>query len=305
MAGPPDVGSLTPGDGPYYPHAVKKEDVASRIWEIDFLRGLSIILMVGYHLLFDLGEFAGVKRFLGFSTDLSSAAWTVGPVFLRRALRRPVGDQQHAEPEQRPPGPEAPGRIARRHRGHLRLRSVLGRLFRHPPVPGGLDARSTARRSRKPGRPLAPRGARSSSGSARVPPDPERALAVRSDWLLPFGIHSPVVLFVRLFSPHPLVRGLPRWERRWASPSTPPSGASCPWRLPRDVRQLRRPSFPLDLPRPPARDHGHPLPPAPGPLRTPPGPFGRPCHQRRSPFRGFVTAAFPAMMTSVPSAMSS
>ena len=47
-----------------------------RIWEIDFLRGLAIILMVGYHILFDLGEFNGVKRFLGFSTDLSSAAWT-------------------------------------------------------------------------------------------------------------------------------------------------------------------------------------------------------------------------------------
>jgi len=52
-----------------------------RIWEIDFLRGLSIILMVGYHLLFDLGEFRGAKRFLGFSTDLSSAAWTAAQLF--------------------------------------------------------------------------------------------------------------------------------------------------------------------------------------------------------------------------------
>jgi uncharacterized membrane protein len=32
--------------------------------------------MVGYHLLFDLGEFNGVKRFLGFSTDLVGPAWT-------------------------------------------------------------------------------------------------------------------------------------------------------------------------------------------------------------------------------------
>ncbi len=32
--------------------------------------------MVGYHLLFDLGEFRGVRRFLGFSTDLSGTAWT-------------------------------------------------------------------------------------------------------------------------------------------------------------------------------------------------------------------------------------
>jgi uncharacterized membrane protein len=42
---------------------------------------LAIILMVGYHLLFDLGEFNGVRRFLGFSTDLSSAAWTVAQYF--------------------------------------------------------------------------------------------------------------------------------------------------------------------------------------------------------------------------------
>lgn len=48
-----------------------------RIWEIDFLRGLAIILMVGYHLLFDLGAFAQVPRFLGFSTDLSSTAWVI------------------------------------------------------------------------------------------------------------------------------------------------------------------------------------------------------------------------------------
>jgi uncharacterized membrane protein len=60
---------------------VRKADVAQRIWEIDFLRGLSIILMVGYHILFDLGEFRGVKRFLGFSTDFSSVAWSVAQYF--------------------------------------------------------------------------------------------------------------------------------------------------------------------------------------------------------------------------------
>lgn len=57
---------------------MKKAEGVSRIWEIDFLRGLAIILMVGYHLLFDLGEFAGLRRFLGFSTDLSSLAWAAG-----------------------------------------------------------------------------------------------------------------------------------------------------------------------------------------------------------------------------------
>ena len=60
---------------------MEKASGAQRIWEIDFLRGLSIILMVGYHLLFDVGEFVGIKRFLGFSTDLSSVAWTVAQYF--------------------------------------------------------------------------------------------------------------------------------------------------------------------------------------------------------------------------------
>jgi len=39
---------------------VKKTSGAERIWEIEFLRGLSIILMVGCHLLFDLGEFVDI-----------------------------------------------------------------------------------------------------------------------------------------------------------------------------------------------------------------------------------------------------
>jgi len=60
---------------------MKQAEGASRIWEIDFLRGVSIILMVGYHILFDLGEFSGVKKFLGFSTDLGSAVWTAAQYF--------------------------------------------------------------------------------------------------------------------------------------------------------------------------------------------------------------------------------
>lgn len=58
-----------------------KSDTRTRIWEIDFLRGLAIILMVGYHLLYDLGDFVGIKKFLGFSTDLSSAAWLIAQNF--------------------------------------------------------------------------------------------------------------------------------------------------------------------------------------------------------------------------------
>jgi uncharacterized membrane protein len=52
-----------------------------RIWEIDFLRGLAIILMVCYHLLFDLGEFVGIKKFLGWSTNLSTVAWVIAQFF--------------------------------------------------------------------------------------------------------------------------------------------------------------------------------------------------------------------------------
>ncbi len=52
-----------------------------RIWEIDFLRGLSIVLMVGYHLLYDLGAMVGLKSFFGFSTDLSTPAWLAAQYF--------------------------------------------------------------------------------------------------------------------------------------------------------------------------------------------------------------------------------
>ena len=72
---------MTKGGGPYYSRSVGKTSVSQRIWEIDFLRGLSIILVVGYHLLFDLGAYVGVKRFFGFSTDLSTIAWTTAQYF--------------------------------------------------------------------------------------------------------------------------------------------------------------------------------------------------------------------------------
>jgi uncharacterized membrane protein len=52
-----------------------------RIWEIDFLRGFSIILVIGYHLLYDLGDYVGISRFLGWSTNLSSVAWTIAQHF--------------------------------------------------------------------------------------------------------------------------------------------------------------------------------------------------------------------------------
>ena len=63
--------------GAILPPATRRE----RIWEIDFLRGLSIILMVGYHLLYDLGAMAGVRSLLGFTTDLTTPAWLSAQYF--------------------------------------------------------------------------------------------------------------------------------------------------------------------------------------------------------------------------------
>ncbi len=54
---------------------------SARIWEIDFLRGLSIILMVFYHGFFDLNAFAGVKSLLGVSIDLAKPGWVVAEYF--------------------------------------------------------------------------------------------------------------------------------------------------------------------------------------------------------------------------------
>jgi len=70
---------------------MSKPAAQTRIWEIDFLRGLAIILMVGYHLLYDLGDFVGLRKFLGFSTDLSSPAWLVAQNFFAGLFRCFVG----------------------------------------------------------------------------------------------------------------------------------------------------------------------------------------------------------------------
>jgi uncharacterized membrane protein len=61
--------------------AKDRADRPPRIWEIDFLRGLSIILMVIYHLLYDLSAMAGYKRFLGIGIDLFDAPWLAAQFF--------------------------------------------------------------------------------------------------------------------------------------------------------------------------------------------------------------------------------
>ena len=54
--------------------------VPARIWEIDFLRGLSIILMVFYHILYDLREMCGIKTLLGVEINLSGVFMTVAQI---------------------------------------------------------------------------------------------------------------------------------------------------------------------------------------------------------------------------------
>lgn len=77
----PDQNESPGGAATARPSASVPASHRERIWEIDFLRGLSIILMVGYHLLYDLGAMVGLRSFLGFSTDLSTPAWLAAQYF--------------------------------------------------------------------------------------------------------------------------------------------------------------------------------------------------------------------------------
>ncbi len=55
--------------------------VSARIWEIDFLRGLSIILMVFYHVLYDLSELGGMRTLFGLEINLFSVFWLIAQNF--------------------------------------------------------------------------------------------------------------------------------------------------------------------------------------------------------------------------------
>jgi len=161
-----------------------------RIWEIDFLRGLSIILMVGYHLLYDLGEMAGFKSFLGFETDLSTPAWQAAQYFfavvfvvlsgisstlsrnnVRRALKLLAvavlitGVTYFFDPS---------GTV---HFGILHLLGVSILVY-------GLAFEKAS------GQACAMVGA-AVIGAGLILPPVSKLLAVGFDWLLPFGIHGP------------------------------------------------------------------------------------------------------------------
>jgi len=169
---------------------VSKTDKTQRIWEIDFLRGVSIILMVGYHLLFDLGSFRGVERFLGFSTDLSSTAWTIAQFFFAGLFVVLSGISST---------------LSRSNvRRGLRLLAVSIAVTAATYI---FDPSSTvifgilqclAFSMLIYGAAFAKTGPAACAawgalvlGLGAVVPVLKKALAVRFDWLLPFGIHSP------------------------------------------------------------------------------------------------------------------
>jgi uncharacterized membrane protein len=54
---------------------------SGRIWEIDFLRGLSIILMIFYHLGYDLNVFCGINRILGIGINIFTPGFNIAQFF--------------------------------------------------------------------------------------------------------------------------------------------------------------------------------------------------------------------------------
>jgi len=61
--------------------AIDARSARPRIWEIDFLRGLAIILMVFYHLGYDLKELCGIRTLFGIELKLSSFFLTTAQYF--------------------------------------------------------------------------------------------------------------------------------------------------------------------------------------------------------------------------------
>jgi uncharacterized membrane protein len=172
--------------------AASKTPVARppRIWEIDFLRGLAIILMVCYHLLFDLGEFVGIKTFLGWSTDLSKTAWIIAQFFFAGLFVVLSG---------------VSGTLSRNNvRRGLRLLavSVLVSVATYVFDPasavyfGILQCLAVSMliygaAFEKAGAAVCAATGAVVLGLAAALPAIKKALAVSSNWLLPFGLHGP------------------------------------------------------------------------------------------------------------------
>jgi len=175
----------------YYSLPVKLADSSRRIWEIDFLRGLSIILVIGYHLLYDLGEFVGVRTFFGFSTDLSTIAWRVAQHFFAGLFIVLSGISSTLS------------------RNNLRRGArLLAVSFALTAVTYAFDSKSAVWFgilqllsismliygvvfSKKTGAFVCAVWGGAILGLGAVLPRLTESLVIRFDWLLPFGIHTP------------------------------------------------------------------------------------------------------------------
>ena len=169
---------------------MRTADGTQRIWEIDFLRGVAIILMVCYHLLFDLGEFVGIERFLGWSTDLTKTAWIVAQFFFAVLFVVLSGIS---------------GTLSRNNvRRGLRLLAVSilvsAATFIFDPAStvyfGILQCLAVSMllygaAFQKAGPVACAAWGAVVIGLSAALPAAKQALAVRSDWLMPFGITSP------------------------------------------------------------------------------------------------------------------
>jgi len=60
---------------------IDTQNVRPRIWEVDFLRGLAIILMVFYHLGYDLKELCGIRALFGIEINLAGFFLTTAQYF--------------------------------------------------------------------------------------------------------------------------------------------------------------------------------------------------------------------------------
>jgi uncharacterized membrane protein len=223
---PVDEGEAPRPAGTAFPAARR-----DRIWEIDFLRGLSIILMVGYHLLYDLGAMAGVQSLLGFTTDLTTPAWLAAQYFfaglfvvlsgisstlsrgnIRRALKLlAVALLVSAVTF-------FYSRDATIHFGILHCLAVSILIY------GGLKGQSAGQRGRFGRR----------SHRERGPPVCLKGLTIRFDWLLPLGIHTVYASFDYFpLLPLGIFLGVPPWEigLRFSAKSYPATAAG-------DLRQF-------------------------------------------------------------------
>ena len=178
---------------------MKKEVLTSRIWEIDFLRGLSIILMVGYHLLYDLGDFAGVPRFLGFTTDLSTTAWTMAQSFFASVFVVLSGICTTLTRSNVRRGIRllAISILVTAATHPLVLRQFLGSEVEYETIWFGvLQCLAVSMLLygavfKKAGAAVCAAWGAAVLGLGAFLPAIKRALAVRFDWLLPLGLHSP------------------------------------------------------------------------------------------------------------------